>query len=128
MTLALIISAIAAGLAAISHSFAGERRVLHPLFENRGASAALSISGSRRLIRAVWHMPSIIWVLTGLVTYGFVYHGTTPPGFFAIYGALLYGLCALIKGWALRSIHLGPLLLLLAGAALIYARFFAGAT
>ena len=125
MDVALLVSAVAALVAAIGHSFLGERKVLRSLFENRAASSALAISGSRRLIRGVWHLPSIIWVLTGLATYGFVYHGTTPPAFFAVYGALIYGFSALINFWSLRRFHLGALVLLVAAGALIFARFFA---
>lgn len=124
--LALTVSAIAAVIVAAAHSFLGELKILRPLYENRGASSALSIAGARRVVRAVWHMPSFIWAATGIVTYGFVYHGTTPPGFFVIYACFVYLVGAIGNAWSLRKIHIGSLLLALAAAALLYGKYFTG--
>ena len=123
MNAALIVSAGTAVLVAVVHSILGEAKVLRPLYENKGASAALSIAGARRVVRAVWHMPSIIWAMTGLATLWFAYEGTTPPAFFAIYGAGVYLVGAIGNAWSLRKLHPGSLLLVVAAGALLYGAF-----
>ena len=117
------ISALIAVVVGAVHSILGEWKVLRPLYENRGASAALSIAGARRVIRAVWHMPSLIWAATGIVTYGFVYHDTQPPGFFVIYASIIYLIGAIGNAWSLRKLHVGSLLLTLAAGTLLYGKF-----
>lgn len=119
MNNALLVSAIAAVVVGFGHSLLGEWKVLRPLYRERTASAVIAIAGMRRLLRVIWHMPSFVWALTGVFTYGFVHHGTTPPTWFVIYAAMIYGAGALGNFWGVRKIHIGNVLLTVAAVALV---------
>lgn len=119
MNYALLISAAAAVLAGLGHSILGEWKVLRPLYEERTASAVLAIAGIRRLLRVIWHMPSFVWIATGVLTYGFVRHGATPPAWFVVYASVIYGAGAIGNFWGLRRFHLGSIVLTIAAVALI---------
>lgn len=127
MNIALLLSGLLGVASAAGHSWLSERYVLRPLLAESD-SRVLASPAMRRLMRAVWHLPSASWALTGVLTYGFVHHGmvndltasqSAPPVWFVVYGALVYGLPAAANAWALRKVHPGNVLLSLAAALLI---------
>ena len=119
MNIALFLSMLAAFGTAIGHSRLGETKILGPLYAENAQTGVLKSLATRRVLRAVFHLPSVIWVLTGILTFGFVWHGTTPPMWFVIYGAAVYGLSAAGNFWGLRRLHLGSVLLALAAVLLV---------
>lgn len=119
MNIALLISVLAAFGTAIGHSMLGETRILGPLYADHAGAGVLKPAATRRVLRAVFHLPSVIWVLTGILTFGFVWHDTTPPLWFVIYGAALYGFSAAGNFWGLRRLHLGSVLLTVAAIFLV---------
>ena len=118
MNIALLISSLAGIATALGHSFLGEKKILGPLYLEQKDQGVLAPSATRRTLRAVFHLPSVVWFLTGVLTFGFVYHGTKPPIWFVIYGAALYGLSAAGNFWGLRRPHVGNILLTIAAVGL----------
>ena len=102
MNIALLLSTFSALAAALGHSWLGETKMLRPLYLERADEGVLKPVATRRVLRAVFHLPSIVWALTGILIFGFVWHGTTPPVWFVVYGAALYGLSAAGNFWGLR--------------------------
>ncbi len=119
MNTALLISSLAGVATAFGHSWLGETMILRPLYRERKDQGVLAPAATRRILRAVFHLPSLAWALTAIMTFGFVYHGTTPPIFFTVYGAALYGLSAMGNLWGLRRVHVGNVLLTIAAVALV---------
>jgi len=123
MNTALLLSSLAGIATAFGHSFLGEKKLLGPLYHESCAGGVLASSATRRTLRAVFHLPSITWLLTGVLTFGFVYHNTTPPIWFAIYGIALYGFSAVGNFWGLRRLHVGNILLTIAALGLAVGTF-----
>ncbi len=119
MNLALLFSTLAAVATAVGHSWLGETKILRPLYAERSDDGVLKPIATRRVLRAVFHMPSMMWASTGILTFGFVWHGTTPPVWFVIYGAAVYGISAVGNFWGLRRPHIGNILLTVAAATLV---------
>lgn len=119
MNFMLLASTLAALGSAAGHSALSEIKILRPLYGERLGEGVLKSATTRRTLRAVVHLPSVAWALTSILTFGFVWHGTTPPLWFVIYGAALYGFSALGNFWGLRRIHIGNVLLTLAAVALV---------
>jgi len=127
MNIALLTSAFLGVATAAAHSWLSETKILRPLFaeeanrmsEGAQSKRVLAPPAMRRLMRAVWHLPSLGWAATGVLTYGFVHHGTTPPVWFVVYGVVIYAGAGLANAWALRSLHPGNVLLPLAAALLV---------
>ena len=119
MNVFLLISVVSGLGTAIGHSVLGEQRILRPLYAERSAEGVLEPIATRRILRAVFHLPSFFWVLTALLTFGFVWHGTTPPSWFVVYGAVLYGGSAIGNFWGLRRLHVGNVLLSAAAISLV---------
>ena len=127
MNLCLVGSAVAGLGAALGHAYLGERLVLRPMFKARGDNRVLSVEATRRVIRWVWHLPSIAWAQVAAVTIWFVllapplYAGpTTGAGFAALtwLGVGIYLSGALANLWAMRKPHVGNILLTVAAAGL----------
>ncbi len=119
MNTALLISSLAGIATAVGHSWLGETAILRPLYREYKGEGVLAPAATRRILRAVFHLPSLAWALTAILTFGFVYHGTTPPIFFTVYGAVLYCLSAAGNLWGLRRPHVGNILLTIAAVALV---------
>jgi len=119
MNYLLLASTLAALGTAIGHSWLGETKILRPLYHERTNEGVLKSAATRRILRAVFHLPTVAWALTGILTFGFVWHGTTPPLWFVIYGATLYGLSAIGNFWGLRRLFIGNILLTLAAVLLV---------
>ena len=119
MNFVLLLSTLAALVSAAGHSWLGETKILRPLYGERKDGGVLKPAATRRVLRAVFHLPSIIWAATGILTFGFVWHGTTPPVWFVIYGVVVYGTSALGNLWGLRRIHIGNIALTAAALFLV---------
>lgn len=119
MNIVLLVSTLAALASAVGHSWLGETKILGPLYQERTGEGVLKSAATRRTLRAVFHLPSVAWALTGILTFGFVWHGTTPPIWFVVYGVVLYGLSAIGNFWGLRRIHIGNVMLTLAAVFLV---------
>lgn len=119
MNFLLLGSTLAALGTAIGHSWLGETKILRPLYGERINEGVLKSAATRRTLRAVFHLPSVMWGATGILTFGFTWHGTTPPLWFVIYGAVIYGVSAIGNLWGLRRIHIGNILLTLAAIFLV---------
>jgi hypothetical protein len=68
MNLLLIVSAIAGFGSAIGHSYLSERFILRPLFAAADGNRILASPVNRRLMYAMWHLPSIAWTLVAAAT------------------------------------------------------------
>ena len=119
MNILLLASTVAALASAAGHSWLGETKILRPLYGERTNEGILKPAATRRTLRAVFHLPSVMWAATGILTFGFTWHGTTPPLWFVIYGVAIYGLSAIGNFWGLRRIHIGNILLTLAAVFLV---------
>lgn len=121
MNLFLALSAAAGMGAALGHSYLGETRVLRPMFGARGDNRTLANVATRRVIRWVWHLPSLAWAQIAAVTFWFAVGLAAPAPVltsFAYFGAAVYLTGALANLWALRKPHIGSGLLTLAAVAL----------
>ena len=99
MNYVLLLSTMAALGSAAGHSWLGETKILRRLYAERPGEGVLKPAATRRTLRAVFHLPSVMWALTGILTFGFVWHGTTPPVWFVIYGGAVFGFSALGNFW-----------------------------
>jgi hypothetical protein len=61
-----IVAAALSLFAAAAHSWLGEKLILGPLLQGQPLPLALKAAINRRLIRAVWHLPSAIWAAIGI--------------------------------------------------------------
>ena len=119
MNLLLLSSTLAALGTAVGHSWIGEAKILRPLYAEPRQGGVLEKPDMRRILRAVFHLPSLAWALTGILTFGFVWHGTTPPIWFMVFGAALYGFSAIANFWGLRRLFIGNILLTIAAVSLV---------
>lgn len=111
-----ILSGLLAIAAGFGHSYLGERRILRPLFAE--GTPFLQRRRMRDLLRAVWHLPSLAWIgLGGLLVHAGVSGG--PDGALALAAGAIFLLSGLANWAALRSFHIGGVLLVAAGALLI---------
>ena len=122
----LALSAAAGFASAIGHSLLSEKILLRPMFAARGDNRVLQNAATRRVIRWVFHLPSIVWALTAAAKlflaagapYTDDWRRSTLPAF-AFFGAAIYFRAAVVNAYALRRIHLGNVLLTIAGAGLL---------
>jgi hypothetical protein len=114
----LYLSSAIATIAAIVHSYLGETRLIRPLYAEREHAGVLKSLTWRRLIRAVWHLPSLCWLAMALMTIVLAAQPPIPaiPLYFA--GAI-YAVSGLGNLIATRGKHFGWLVLF-AAAALIF--------
>jgi len=119
MNLFLIASALAGLGSAIGHSYLGERYVLRPMYAARGDNRTLAVASMRRVIRWVWHLPSFAWAQIALTTIWLTAQNEVSLPWFASFGAGIYLTSAAANLYALRSLHVGNILLTLAALGLI---------
>lgn len=136
MNFLLLVSAAAGFASAIGHSVLSEKILLAPLFRHRGDNPALAVAPSRRIVRRVFHLPSLVWAQTAAATAWFAagapgsgrlaaedwangdWANAALPAF-AIFGAAIYLTAATANAEGLRRVHIGNVLLTIAGAALL---------
>jgi hypothetical protein len=107
-------AAILAVIVAIAHSVLSERVILVPLF-HEPVSDVLQSRAMRNITRAVFHMPSIAWAALGVgVLLNRIQGG---PDLIAYVAMIVFTASAIGNLIALRRLHPGGLLLLLATAA-----------
>ena len=118
MNLLLIVSAIAGFGCAIGHSYLSERYVLRPLYANGAGNRILEDPIQRRLMYAMWHLPSIAWSLVAAAT---LWRTLAPASFdtsastlLAYLGIGIYMPAALWNAVAFRGPHIGNILLTIA--------------
>jgi len=119
---------IASGLLGIAtgtgHSLLGERNVLRPLFAE-DASAFLRKGRVRELLRGVWHLPSLAWVVLGLALVQTGFAGGAPDTIAAAAGAI-FVLSGVANWVTLNSFHIGGTMAVAAGC-LAFAAVLTGA-
>jgi uncharacterized membrane protein (DUF485 family) len=125
-----IVSALSGLTAAFGHSWFGEKLFLKQVLAIEWPSGSLSAEAGKRLVRIAWHLPSLAWFIAGVVTIAiFIFPGTsegTPIEGGAIRTAILFALGFYLVGflanvYAIRAIHFGGVLLLIALVALVVA-------
>lgn len=114
MSFAFLISGAAGIFVAVAHAIVGEKRILRPLYAENHESGVLEPVATRRVLRAVFHLPTLAWAMTGATTLGFLAIEQSPPAFFAAYASVLYGLSAIGNFWGLQRFHVGNVLLAIA--------------
>jgi hypothetical protein len=122
MNLLLIVSAIAGFGSAIGHSYLSERYVLRPLYAATNGNRILENPINRRLMYAMWHLPSIAWTLVAAAT---LWLALAPEWFDAsartllvYFGIGIYMPAALWNLVAFRGPHVGNILLTIASLTL----------
>jgi hypothetical protein len=107
-------SAAFAFSAAIGHSWIGEAMLLRPLFAQTEHVGVMKSLTWRRVTRAVWHLPSISWILMAAMTVLLINQQPIAriPLYFASAVYLLSGVGNFI---ATRGRHFGWVVLGLAG-------------
>ncbi len=121
MNLLLIVSAIAGFGSAIGHSYLSERFILRPLFAATNGNRILESPINRRLMYAMWHLPSIAWSLVAAATLWLALHEAVEPTTEALllyFGIGIYMTAALWNALAFRGPHIGNILLTIASLAL----------
>jgi hypothetical protein len=118
MNLLLIASALLGFVSAIGHSYLSERFVLRPLFAKSAGNRILEDPIMRRLMYAMWHLPSLAWTLVACATLWLAF---APSAFDATarllllaFGGGIYMPAALWNAIAFRRPHIGNVLLTLA--------------
>jgi len=118
MNLLLIVSAIAGFGCAIGHSYLSERFILRPLFAVTNGNRILENPVNRRLMYAMWHLPSLMWCLVAAAT---LWLALAPQTFDApahtlllYFGIGIYMPAALWNLIAFRGPHVGNILLTIA--------------
>jgi len=112
-TLFPAVSGLLAIFAGLAHSYLGERRILWRLFAD-DTSEALKKGRMRELIRAVWHVPSLAWVVPGLALVHTGINGGGSP-VLAITAGTVFTLSGAANWIALRGFHFGGAVLVAAG-------------
>jgi hypothetical protein len=122
MNLLLIVSAIAGFGCAIGHSYLSERFILRPLYAKSAGNRILESPVNRRLMYAMWHLPSIAWTLVAAATLWLAF---APEAFDATarlllvyFGIGIYMPAAVWNAIAFRGPHIGNILLTIASLTL----------
>jgi len=104
--------------AALVHSYLGEARLIRPLNAEQVHQGVMKSPTWRRLVRAVWHLPSFCWVLMALMTVLLTRQEPIPaiPLYFA---SAVYGVSGVGNFIATRGKHFGWIVLFAAGALLL---------
>ena len=114
MTDIFALGAAALGLfAGIAHSVIGERTIFRPLqLEEQGG--VLRGRSTRAIVRAVWHIPSFVWIVLALAL---LLHGNGPASWaVGTIAAVVFAGSGIGNIAALRKPHFGGITLLLAAA------------
>lgn len=112
-TLFPIVSGVLGIIAGFAHSYLGERNILWRLFAE-GNSQALQKGRMRELLRAVWHIPSLAWIVLGLALVHAGFSGRSDVVLAAMAGAI-FALSGLANWIALKSFHISGAVLVAAG-------------
>lgn len=121
MNLLLIVSAIAGFGSAIGHSYLSERYILRPLFAATNGNGILESPVNRRLMYAMWHLPSIAWSLVAAAT---LWIGSrhivdqSAETLLLYFGLGTYLPAAIWNAIAFRGPHVGNILLSIAALSL----------
>ena len=93
----------------IAHSTIGERRIFRPLMmeDQRGVLAGRT---AQPIMRAVWHLPSLVWATLGVAVLVARLEGGDI--FVTVIAALVFAASGVANLTALRMPHFGGLLLL----------------
>lgn len=122
MNLLLMVSAIAGFGCAIGHSYLSERFVLRPLFAATNGNHILESPINRRLMYAMWHLPSIAWTLVAAATLRLALapHAldASAATMLLYFGLGTYLPAALWNALAFRGPHVGNILLTVASLTL----------
>lgn len=122
MNLLLIVSAIAGFGSAIGHSYLSERFILRPLFAKSAGNRILESPVNRRLMYAMWHLPSIAWSLVAAATLWLALSpavfDSTARTLLLYFGIGIYMPAALWNAIAFRGPHVGNILLTIASLTL----------
>ena len=113
MAFLLFLSGLAAIATGVGHSWLGERYVLGPLLASTPEPQSLRQPVQRRLLRAVWHLPSLIWAIMGIATFVLAWTNQFDWRFLIVFGAI-YVASAAGNLFAVRGPHVGQALLLTA--------------
>ena len=100
-------------LTAIGHTVIGERRIFGPL-AREDQQGVLAPPRAQRIMRAVWHLPSLTWALLGLAVLSARLNGGDL--YVTAIAAIIYGVSGAANLTALRMPHFGGLMLLAAAA------------
>ena len=102
-------SALVAVFAAVMHSYLGERYVLRPIFApGRRAGLLEESAGTRRMIRAVWHLPSFAWAAAAVAVVGLAMYPASELGIAGfVWVALVLAGSGLANALASRGRHFG---------------------
>jgi hypothetical protein len=113
MSVYLYLSAAVAVIAAIAHSYIGEVILFRPLFAETAHVGVMKSLTLRRVSRAVWHLPSVSWLLMSAMTLVLSQQRPLPPTplYFAAAVYFLSGAGNLI---ATRGRHFGWVVLWIA--------------
>jgi len=107
-------------VAAIVHSYIGELKIYRPLFAATEWSGAMQSETMRRVARAVWHLPSLCWVLMAVMV--LLIPSFEPQSALPYYFAsAVYGVSGLGNLIATRGRHFGWIVLIAAAALLLLA-------
>ncbi len=116
---ALVTVALAAGTAilgiaaAIGHSLIGERMIFGLLYAGN-PGGILKSRPTRAIIRAVFHMPSLVWAVLGIAVLVARLEGGNP--LLSIVAATIFAASGIGNLAALRRPHFGGLMMLAAAA------------
>lgn len=122
MNLLLIVSAIAGFGSALGHSYLSERYILRPMFAATNGNRILESPVNRRLMYAMWHLPSIAWTLVAAATLRLALapHAldASATTLLVYFGIGIYMPAALWNAIAFRGPHIGNILLTIASLTL----------
>jgi hypothetical protein len=122
MNALLIASALAGFGSAFGHAYLGERFILRPLLAAPGESRVLAKPYIRRLLRWVWHLPSLAWAQIAAATLWLAFApdamDAATQALLVYFGVGIYMSGAILNAVAMRGPHLGNILLTLASLAL----------
>ena len=105
-------------LTAVAHSVLSERRFLGPLRREAGDRGVLSSRVAKRLVVAMFHLPSLCWAGMAIGMLLLEPEGAGPRATLAVF-ALLFALSGLGSLWALSRLHPGGVLLLSTSACIV---------
>lgn len=114
MTIAFAAGAAILGIAgAVGHSLIGERMIFGPLYAGNPGGILKSRS-TRAIIRAVFHLPSMVWAVLGVGVLAAHVEGGNP--LLSLVAAIIFAGSGIGNLVALRRPHFGGLLMLAAAA------------
>ena len=114
MTIAFAAGAALLGIAgAVGHSVIGERTIFGPLYAGTPVGILRS-RPTRAIIRAVFHLPSVVWAVLGIAV--LVAHIEGGNRLLDIVAVIVFAVSGIGNLAALRRPHFGGLLMLAAAA------------